>query len=47
MMIVKQNAALDRFNQWTLNGQAFSMDSEAVMADGNQASDFIRQIADD
>jgi FtsP/CotA-like multicopper oxidase with cupredoxin domain len=27
MIIVKNNAALDGFNQWTLNGEAFSMDS--------------------
>jgi FtsP/CotA-like multicopper oxidase with cupredoxin domain len=27
MMIVKHNAALGGFNQWTLNGQAFSMQS--------------------
>ncbi len=27
MTIVKHNAALDGFNQWTLNGEAFSMDA--------------------
>jgi FtsP/CotA-like multicopper oxidase with cupredoxin domain len=27
MTIVKNNAALDGFNQWTLNGKAFSMDA--------------------
>ena len=27
MTIVKRNAALDGFNQWTLNGEAFSMES--------------------
>ena len=27
MLIVKNNAALGGFNQWTLNGEAFSMDS--------------------
>ena len=27
MIIVKNNAALDGFNQWTLNGVAFSMES--------------------
>jgi len=27
MTIVKNNAALDGFNQWTLNGEAFSMES--------------------
>jgi FtsP/CotA-like multicopper oxidase with cupredoxin domain len=27
MLIVKHNAALGGFNQWTLNGQAFSMDT--------------------
>jgi FtsP/CotA-like multicopper oxidase with cupredoxin domain len=27
MLIVKNNAALNGFNQWTLNGEAFSMDS--------------------
>jgi FtsP/CotA-like multicopper oxidase with cupredoxin domain len=27
MLIVKNNAALDGFNQWTLNGEAFSMAS--------------------
>jgi FtsP/CotA-like multicopper oxidase with cupredoxin domain len=27
MLIVKRNAAVDGFNQWTLNGEAFSMES--------------------
>ena len=27
MLIVKNNGALDGFNQWTLNGEAFSMDT--------------------
>ena len=26
MTIVKHNAAIDGFNQWTLNGEAFSME---------------------
>jgi FtsP/CotA-like multicopper oxidase with cupredoxin domain len=31
MTIVKHNAALDGFNQWTLNGEAFSMDTMKPM----------------
>lgn len=31
MLIVKNNAALDGFNQWTLNGEAFSMQSMKPM----------------
>ncbi len=31
MTIVKHNAALDGFNQWTLNGEAFSMDAMKPM----------------
>jgi FtsP/CotA-like multicopper oxidase with cupredoxin domain len=31
MLIVKNNAALDGFNQWTLNGEAFSMASMKPM----------------
>ena len=27
MLIVKRNAAVDGFNQWTLNGEAFSMEN--------------------
>jgi FtsP/CotA-like multicopper oxidase with cupredoxin domain len=31
MLIVKLNAALDGFNQWTLNGEAFSMEKMQPM----------------
>jgi FtsP/CotA-like multicopper oxidase with cupredoxin domain len=31
MLIVKHNAALDGFNQWTLNGEAFSMEKMQPM----------------
>ena len=31
MSIVKHNAALDGFNQWTLNGEAFSMQTMKPM----------------
>ena len=31
MTIVKHNAALDGFNQWTLNGEAFSMETMKPM----------------
>jgi len=31
MTIVKRNAALDGFNQWTINGEAFSMDTMKPM----------------
>ena len=27
MTIVKQNAALNGFNRWTINGEAFSMET--------------------
>ena len=30
MTIVKRNAALNGFNQWTLNGEAFSMESKPM-----------------
>jgi FtsP/CotA-like multicopper oxidase with cupredoxin domain len=31
MLIVKRNAAVDGFNQWTLNGEAFSMENMRPM----------------
>lgn len=31
MTIVKRNAALNGFNQWTLNGEAFSLDTMKPM----------------
>ena len=31
MTIVKRNGALNGFNQWTLNGEAFSMDAMKPM----------------
>src|SRR5207247_4489853 len=50
MTIVKHNAALNGFNQWTLNGEAFSMDAMKPMYtvhDGRRYRLKFRNASDD
>src|ERR1022692_1927678 len=50
MVIVKRNAALNGFNQWTLNGEAFSMQSMTPMYtlhDGRRYRLKFRNASDD
>jgi FtsP/CotA-like multicopper oxidase with cupredoxin domain len=50
MLIVKNNAALDGFNQWTLNGEAFSMASMKLLYTVHQGRHYrlkFRNASDD
>ena len=50
MTIVKHNAALDGFNQWTLNGEAFSMEAMKPLVKVNQGQRYrlkFRNASDD
>jgi FtsP/CotA-like multicopper oxidase with cupredoxin domain len=50
MTIVKHNAALDGFNQWTLNGEAFSMEAMKPMVKIREGSRYrlkFRNASDD
>ena len=50
MLIVKHNAAVDGFNQWTLNGEAFSMESMRpthVLHEGRRYRLKFRNASDD
>jgi FtsP/CotA-like multicopper oxidase with cupredoxin domain len=50
MLIVKRNAAVDGFNQWTLNGEAFSMEnmrSTYTLREGRRYRLKFRNASDD
>ncbi len=50
MLIVKRNAAVDGFNQWTLNGEAFSMENmlpEYTLHEGRRYRLKFRNASDD
>ncbi len=44
MTIVKHNAALDGFNQWTLNGEAFSMETMKPMVQRSSGASLSAEI---